>query len=54
MVRNLMTGGEAQFKVVWSWVDESQSGVKCRLGLEIMGPAGGFWGAGREVAPQSP
>lgn len=43
-VRNVRTGAQADFSVVWSWVDEGQKGLKCRLGLELQESCPGFWG----------
>jgi len=49
-VRNLENGTEAVFRVVWSWVDGAQEGVKCRLALEMTGPGESFWGPGYQIA----
>jgi len=49
-VRNLENGVEAVFRVVWSWVDRAQEGVKCRLALEMTGPTDTFWGPGYQIA----
>jgi hypothetical protein len=49
-VRNLENGSEADFRVVWSWFDRAQEGVKCRLALEMTGPGESFWGPGYQIA----
>ena len=41
-IRNLATGLEGRFRVVWSWVENGRD-YHCRLSVELLDPRLAFW-----------